>query len=30
MFYSGDTREISGTESLEVGIPSCAFYKGIN
>jgi ubiquitin C-terminal hydrolase len=30
MFYSGDTKEISGTESLEVGIPSCAFYKGIN
>jgi serine/threonine protein kinase len=30
MFYSGDTKEMSGTESLEVGIPSCAFYKGIN
>ena len=30
MFYSGNTKEITGTESLEVGIPSCAFYKGIN
>ena len=30
VFYSGDTKEKTGSESLEVGIPSCAFYKGIN
>ena len=29
MFYSGDTKQKTGIYSLSVGIPSCAFYKGI-
>ena len=29
MFYSGDTKERCGTESLNVGNPSLAIYKGI-
>lgn len=28
-FFAGDSKEIAGIESIEVGIPSCAIYKKI-